>query len=677
MPKKVRNVVVWLLLAVLAASTFACSAKKPASETLATQAPTPAKEETKTAAPAPTEEPPAELTIEQRIALMGSATYTSEIPDWTGKQMKLQVWEGHGTGDATRVVSTNDVVSPEIQRITGISLDASRSFDNGGMDFPSKLAVLAATNDLPDIGYNVKYLDLISEDKIYDLTDLIPVYAPHIYERIQSLGPVTYSHGFENSGRIYNLPCSYWPQNPEELNTLASLAGVTLDPLRTSRVYGLGDTMDWTSVFYIRDDILKLIYPNAKSQDEIEAMYIANGAFTREQVYDVPIKSKDDFFDFLYELKRVIDENKINENGRPVYPTYVNMGGDNWWVCSFLIGQLNGLAAWNYFTYFDLATKHIETGFKQDFFIEDFRRCARLVRDGVAPESCLIDDNEVFQNKLNNGEYALTYGRIVPNAEILSAAGKPYRYRKMYIDIPQALNRNVVTRGENPGSMDVAIFKDSVAEEDVPQILMWLDCLMTNAAMDLMTWGPESAGLWEYDGQGGRRFLDKDLEDCLVYGKVNGMNEKYNLACDIPGADHCLNFPCIYPGVRTGYFYGPKYQYNNYQDRQADLANDKFSTGIFQVIHKSKLPISNAANIWMFFNAVPDMQRFWDVRGTGFEPMMTKCLAARNDAEFDAAYDAMVKFAADNGYTDESVAACEAFFKETYPDDWAGYLAGY
>ena len=42
----------------------------------------------------------------------------------------------------------------------------------------------------------------------------------------------------------------------------------------------------------IRDDLLKLVYPNPLTQKEIEDIYLQYGKFTREQVFDVPIKSR-------------------------------------------------------------------------------------------------------------------------------------------------------------------------------------------------------------------------------------------------------------------------------------------------------------------------------------------------------------------------------------------------
>jgi hypothetical protein len=91
------------------------------------------------------------------------------------------------------------------------------------------------------------------------------------------------------------------------------------------------------------------------------------------------------------------------------------------------------------------------------------------------------------------------------------------------------------------------------------------------------------------------------------------------------------------------------------------------------------LPVSVAAScdVWTFTNGVEDMKRFWDVRGTGFEPMLVATLAARSEADFDKLYQELIDFAEYNGFTDEAVAECVQYMKDNYPDDWATYQKGY
>jgi len=674
MKKKIKKALALILALVMIASIVACGTgtEDDSSDPVNTPAPT---DPSTPATPSP--EHPADMTIEQRLALMNTATHSSEIPDWTGPQLTLRVWQGAGTGDPTRVLAGNDVISAEITRVTGITIDSSGSFDNAGMDQESVVAVRAATGDFPEIAYNVgTNTDLVRGDVLYDLTDLIPLYAPIAYERITTMAPNFWEQGHEFTGRHYQVRNSWWPQTQDEQRHISELLGVNnIEQDRLNRIQGAQDTMGWVSVLWVRDDVLKLVYPNAKSQDEIEAMFAAQGHFTREQVYDIPITSKDDFFDFLYKIRDAIDEHDINVGGRPVYPTYVNQGGDNWALGSFLIGVLNGLRDWNYFTEFDLTQRRIVIGYEQDFFRDDMRRIARFVRDGITPASNLIEDGDTFRNRLDNGEFVVTYSGdgMRPNPEALEAAGHDFKYRTLFLDIPQNTTRRVLGNFENGGHMGISIFKDKVAEEDVPQVLMWINFLMSASGMDLLSWGPESAGLWEWQADGSRKFTDPALEDALVYRTDASVIENYNLISHEGGFNR--HFPGIYPGIMLGGVFSPRYQSNNMDDRNPNDWHTAFRTGIFDDPVYSRVPFSAGLDIWFFFH-IPDVQRYWDVWGSGFEPLMTRSLAANSDEEFDRLFDNMLRFGRENGLDENAVDEINAFFQETFPETWEAMLQG-
>jgi len=603
------------------------------------------------------------------------ANDSSDLPDWTGKQLTLCVWNGHGTGDARRIMAPNDVVSPEIERLFGIKLDGENSFDNGGMDITSKLAVLAATNEFPELGYNVINDDLIQAGKLWDLTDLIPVYCPNIYAQMLKDAPGTLAKGYNNTGRLYGVHMNVG-NNATDIQKMYPDA----DMVRYASIAVPQDRHGDLSCIWVRDDILKLMYPEAKTQQEIEDLYVQNGAFTREEIYDVPLTSRQDVVDFFYLMKQVIDENNITEDGKPVYPTYVNDGGDNWALMAWLRNMMDGRISFNYFTYFDLTKQTIELGYMQDWFKEDVRTFSQFVRDGVASESCLIENNEIFWDRLNNGEYAVSYAWNIPDAAKLQAAGKPYQFRKVYFDIPQDTGAILVQGSEVKGYDTISIFKDKVAEEDLPQILSWLDFMYTDLGQKLVSWGPRTAGLWE-EVDGVRRFTNAEVEANLVYNEENGANERYNLAVSrttLTDFTKCPAYPSMYVGIQGGGLNAPRFVYDlSQEERVGSGANTVFASGIFDAHLKSPKPIVTSCDIWSYTNEIESVKRFWDVRGSGFEPLLTKCLAARNDEEFEKAYQDMIDFAELNGMTAEALAECEELMKTQYTEDWETYMAGY
>jgi hypothetical protein len=169
------------------------------------------------------------------------------------------------------------------------------------------------------------------------------------------------------------------------------------------------------------------------------------------------------------------------------------------------------------------------------------------------------------------------------------------------------------------------------------------------------------------------------VEDALVYGVANGAEVKYNLVNASISDDQT---PPAWPGImplalNNGGIYNPRYTYDMLTgQRKANSANQFFATGIFSLPKLTKQTIVTSCDIWNFTTEVPSIKSFWDVRGTGFEPLMTKIFAAASDAEFEKAYATMVDFASKNGLNDAACAEAQKLMQEKYTADWNAYLAG-
>ena len=452
-----------LALLMMVSLLSACGGAKPAAESASATASVVASSAASTAVAS--EKPAAATVAPAEVITLDNAKDSSELPDWTGKQLLLRVWQAHGTGAAKRVVSPNDVVTPEIKRVTGIELDKDNSFDNAGQDSNAKLSILAASNDWPALVQNGNSLDqLVKGDKFYDLTELIPKYCPHIWADWKSAAPTSLRDGYNFTGKQYRVPTSIGA-GPDNLIKIVP----DLDLTKYNFIASPTDTQGGLSYIMVRDDILKILYPTAKTQKEIEDLYVKNGKFTREEIYDVPLKSTEDVIKFFYDISKVIKDNKITESGKPVYATFANNGQDNWPEMAWLNNQWNGLIGMNYFTYFDGESKKIELGFKTDLGKSDMLVWNKFVRDGVASKESLIDNNEQFTNKMNNGEYAIGFAWVSPDKTKLKAANKPYDFRKVYFDIPANTRKFLPGVGELGFNNWIGIVKDAVKEEDVPQ----------------------------------------------------------------------------------------------------------------------------------------------------------------------------------------------------------------
>ncbi len=654
MNKMFKRVLAVLIACFLMAASFAACTQKSEKEKEPTSTEPTATEPTEPTATEPTEP-------KAYYDMLDLVTDSSDLPDWTGKQLKLKVWKAHSTGYANRAGSSNDVVTPEVKRVTGVELDKEESFDNGGQAIDVKMAMLSATNDWPHIAHVAsqadKWYDLIAAGKIYDLTDALKKYAPQMLKKIpvDDLVGVKEMITYPEDGKIYFAPVS-------ANSTLALEIYPDLDPNKFQFIVPAHSRGLFTFV-YIRDDILKKLYPNAKSMDEIEALYMKNGKFTREEIFDVPIRTKEEFIKFLYDIKDLIDKEKIMENGRPLEVTYAFSGTDNWPLVNNFLGSFTGIPGNNnYFTYYDKTTGQMEYHFKQDWFKDSMLMLNRLVRDGVMAPDSLLNNNAAFREILTGGGYVLSYD-LAPTPAALKAADKTFRYRPLWID-QEYQDDKFISPAVPAGSETIVIFKDSVKEEDLPQILRYLNFMVSDVGEKLMYWGPRSAGLYE-EKDGKRVYKDKELEDSMVYGVDNGNALKYNLHNPFVGSTALTGsaWPHYPTYMNWGSPLSPRYTYDRVMN-PAD-ARMAFTSAVLPGLswQENQTLLAFNTRFWGAAKDIPEIERFWNARQS-FEQALTRTLAADSDEHFEAVYKSFVDVAVRNGATDETLKEFEKLWRE-------------
>ena len=259
----------------------------------------------------------------------------------------------------------------------------------------------------------------------------------------------------------------------------------------------------------------------------------------------------------------------------------------------------------------------------------------------------MVDRKTEFEQKVNFGLYAVSYGTYAIDEKALEDSGKDYRYRKVYINIPLNDEKFMFTEG-SPFGVNVAFVKDSLSEEDLKQALAFYDFCFTEAGKKLTVWGPRSAGLWtEEDGK--RKFVDQELEDCMVNDVANDKDIYYGI--------NGKAWPS-YPHIAANQYH-PKLIYD--EVRQPKLANRYFSMGMLE---QQELTTAIAPNIWEFDSrGVEGVSRFWQSRAA-FEDALTKVFIAQDDAEFEKLYNDMVSLAEKNGLDDATLEEINRVYAE-------------
>jgi hypothetical protein len=513
--------------------------------------------------------------------------------------------------------------------------------------------MLAAANDYPSILVNPSFSGgiskLVDAGKLYDLTELIPKYMPNLYKKwgksLETRIKYSAQLGANNevyNGKLYTIPMCITAQGLLDYDN-------TIDPKKF--VYFM-PPMDSRGYVFVRDDILKKLYPNAKTQKEFEDLYVQKGALTKEDMLDVSFKSEQEFFDFLYKVKDL----NLKEANQPVYATYTWSGQDNWNLWAQFApsfrgdSTLAGTTCYNYFAGWNKNKQTIEYTYKQSWFKDDLKKWNKLLRDGVVSKEAFIDPLAKFQEKMNNGLYAVLYGGVAGSVNQTLSKDKPYKYRKVYIDIPLNYEKYVFQQPVATSSPleTIAIFKDKVKEEDLPQLLRSLDFFASDIGEKLECWGPRSAGLWE-EKNGKRIFKDKALEDELVNGKPSETARKYNLDVQTGLLPSMWSMPAVIGGVVSKY--SPQYTYDRVRN-PADM-NFFFNYGFVEPI-KRVSSFRNPAYIWQFSDQVPEIKRFWSARKS-YEDALQKVQAASNDTEFEKAYSDFTSLAENIGLTDKTL----------------------
>ncbi|RAP78432.1 hypothetical protein DL346_08410 [Paenibacillus montanisoli] len=429
-----------------------------------------------------------------------------ELANW--KELTLT---GVCNMQTTSYVPGQDVLTPIWRAKTKVKLDCSEHSTAGGPTIQQRLAA----DNLPDsiltsgAGFGTdNYKLLKGANKLHVITkEDIEKWMPRYVKRLEKYG-VTLDQVMEankdpEDGKMYGLPMG---------GAIGAYPG-----LQDTRLMDLGWVNQYNAFF--RDDILKKIFPNARTEKELRQLYVEKkGQLTYEDMTsDIPINSMDDMLNYLRKVKEL----NIKEGNKPVsavlQSTTTNINSVLWSMFTFPgwfwseTGervQKDGVL-----TYSPMTQEY------KDYF--KFWNTA--YNEGlVDPESFIMKDDQL-NAKIINGELAVFsgWGPIAQARDVVKKENRPYGYRM----IPYFPNSELVTKYQDlryrPASLNAGVamylITTNISDEDLPQVLNWFDWNSSEEAADLRTWGlPEFS-----TGTGAdRRFKPeyKALEDWAVRG---------------------------------------------------------------------------------------------------------------------------------------------------------------
>ncbi|WP_308635125.1 type 2 periplasmic-binding domain-containing protein [Paenibacillus silvisoli] len=427
-------------------------------------------------------------------------------------------------------------------------------------------AVIANQNGIADDADNMEMLK--KANMVREITlDEIKAYMPLTAKRLEDLG-ITVDQWYNASvdptdGKLWAIPSLPSPLLKDEYRKT---------PYGDARL-GNGGYGVW-----LRDDIMKKIYPNAMTADDFKKLAVSNkGKLLLEQVMDLPIRNLDDLYGYL---KKVQDLN-IKENGKTITPGHLQLDNSR------------GALQWSLFTATGLSmsqayplvineSKNLYADFE---LTPEWKNYISFMnkgfKDGLFGKEFYIQKNEQRDAKVINGEYAVVnmWAPIAANQEKVKKEGKTYGWR-FYPIFASELDPNNQDSANQYFPLTTkwnskAINPKKVTDDMIPQVLNWIDWNNSLEAADLRAWGTPDM----YTGEGmERRYKPefKKVEEYKLVGKQDETGDGWYYG--IQGQDNTMTNPEVYGlamADEMGYVYTPQIVYpfseSNYD--QATIVN--------------------------------------------------------------------------------------------------------
>jgi hypothetical protein len=570
--------------------------------------------------------------------------------------------------------------------VTGVTIDEADSYDNQGEDWTTKLGEIAAANTWPQLIWNGNGNDIAEAGLAYDISGLVADNCPTLEDAV-SAGLMPQPINQDNTSQDYGK--DFYLAFGAQTNTYTAVPGADPDMAPGSSLleaYNMAynQPTDTLPNFQMRDDILTTLYPQAKTEQQIQDLYVSQGSFQLSDLLDVPINSLDDFYNMLYAIKNL----NLTQNGQPVYATYATNGtdsSDDWMLMDQFFGGLLGAGSATMYTYWSRSQDSIQFYFEQPFFKQQLKEWAQMVRDGVCDPSAFTDTSDIIKANQAAGQYAVLYGWYpIPTQASLQAQGYNFQYRKVYMNLPVNQNEFCIWTGGISTRSNLEIVKSAVTQDQLMQILRWYDYMLSDAAAQMMSWGPASAGLYTTDANGLRTFTDATLEQemttgasALATGSSYAGSEtlKYNLT---------NGYSMFTPA--SGLFVSMMNQNANKFApvvvtpivATADGANNAFYAG-FYMPAVAQNQISQWPDDWCFpAQQCPLInQATASANGTALTNALIKCLTATSDDQFETYWTDLLTTANQMGWTEAAREEVDAYFKaqNTTPVTSQDYLA--
>lgn len=536
-----------------------------------------------------------------------------------GDELAIELWYTQGSDFTPGNELSDNVVSKWVYDRTKVKIESMYGNDNGQWD--TKLSRLVAGDNLPSIiacgaGQGpAHFAKLVENDLVWEITDeMLETYAPNYLRRV----PKETIDLFRIDGKLYGLP--YYQSSSKETNPQ-----MDDETLNNVEEYIKGITGDEHRKLWIRDDILKMIYPKCLSWDEIYKV-AKKGAPCADITHDIPITTKEEYIDFMYKIKEL---NLKTDTGKPVY-AFGYSGGDNWEALNFIGGDMMGYSPQYYTSAWQDSKQRMVIPLVEDIVYEGAKAQNKMLRDKVFDPESLVQTTDIYSEKVLDGQYAIFANDYISGGaegvnKTLEDEGVSYRYRPFNVNIP---NHPDYLPGKTSTKWTKSLcFTNVNSEEDVIQLLNWINVTCSEEFEEVFWWGTEDDGLYtEKDGV--RTYKDDRFNQRFIDGNVGALDVKDSKGIGMEAVDAGVWY--VMPVKEKQTQFAPP------------IYNKTFKVAPYQAIAKITADSEHAvtkyfppAYIWdACYADIPEVVEYWAQREK-WENAFKIAFTAESDKEFD------------------------------------------
>ncbi len=429
------------------------------------------------------------------------------------EELNITIWYAQGTEFIFQNKLEENVVADYLHEKSLVTVGNMYGNDGGSWDV--KLSRLIAGNNMPHVVYlgggqgAAQFTKLADADQIWIISEeMLKEYAPDYYARADKAA----LEAFKVDGGYMGIPFGF----NASTETVPFATQEDIDHINT---YIAGVTQNEHMQLLVRDDILTELYPDAMTWADIEEAY--EGKPMAHLLRDVPIKTKEDLVDFFRDIK-ALDAESVN--GKTVY-AYGYGSTDNWDPLCYMAGELMGLGHHYYTGNWNSKTEEMEILLTSDVLKEAAKIQNQLVIDKVFDPESLVQTSDMYKEKVYNGQYAVCSQGYIASVTILNdqleASGVDFRYRPLYTQIP--LREGYEGTKSVRSYTDSICFTNQLSEDELIQMLNWVNVQATEEFAEVYWWGTPEDGLYTEDADGIRTYKDENMQERFVNNNLGAL----------------------------------------------------------------------------------------------------------------------------------------------------------